>query len=177
MRPKGMDLECHVDSDFCGNWHKLTAEHDPSTAKSRTGFIITYAGCPISWSSKLQTQVALSTTQAEYVALSTSLRDAIPIMNLLNELKKQKFITNASSAKIYCKVFEDNSGALEMARVPKMRPRTKHLNVIYHWFTSFVKDGSVKLFPIESTNQKADGYTKSLPHKVFLKHRKSTLNW
>ena len=67
MRPKGMALECHVDADFCGNWHKLTPEHDLSTTKSRSGSIITYAGCPISWSSKLQTQVALSTTEAEYL--------------------------------------------------------------------------------------------------------------
>ena len=152
MRPKGMALECHVDADFCGNWHKLTAEHDPSTAKSISGFIITYAGCPISWLSKLQTQVALFTTEAEYVALSTSLRGAIPIMNLLNELKKRIFISNASSAKIYCKEFEDNSGVLEMVRVPKMQPRTKHLNMIYNWFASFVKDGSVKLFLVELAN-------------------------
>jgi len=147
-----MALECHVDADFCGNWHKLTAEHDPSTAKSISGFIITYAGCPISWLSKLQTQVALFTTEAEYVALSTSLRGAIPIMNLLNELKKRIFISNASSAKIYCKEFEDNSGVLEMVRVPKMQPRTKHLNMIYNWFASFVKDGSVKLFLVELAN-------------------------
>ena len=178
MKPQqNKELVCHVDADFCGNWHKLTAPDDASTAKSRTGFLITYAGCPVSWASKLQTQVALSTTEAEYVALSTSLRDAIPIMNLIKELNERKFITTNSETRIYCKVFEDNTGALEMARVPKMRPRTKHLNVIYHWFTSYVKSGLVKIFPIESIHQKADGYTKPLSHKVFLKHRKSTLHW
>ena len=55
---------------IAGNWNINTAEHDASTEKSRLGYIVLYAGCPIIWSSKLQTQVALSTTEAEYVSLS-----------------------------------------------------------------------------------------------------------
>jgi len=48
------NLYCHVDADFCGSWFKLTAMHDASTAKSRTSFVITYANCPVSWSSKFK---------------------------------------------------------------------------------------------------------------------------
>ena len=171
------NLHCHVDADFCGNWNKLTAMHDASTAKSRTGFVITYANCPVSWSSKLQTQVALSTTEAECIAMSSSLRDAIPIMNFLHELKTRGFINTESKTQLHCKVFEDNSGALEMARNPKMRPRTKHINVLYHWFISYIKDRSVKVYPVSSENQCADLWTKPLAHKLFVKHRKKILSW
>jgi hypothetical protein len=73
---KGFD--CYCDANFSGNWNKAFASVDPSTAKSQSGWIIFYAGCPISWASKLQSQVALSTTEAEYIAMSQSLRDVIP---------------------------------------------------------------------------------------------------
>ena len=57
-------FECYCDADFSGNWNKGGAAHYPSTAKSRSGWIIFYTGCPIVWASKLQSQVALSTTEA-----------------------------------------------------------------------------------------------------------------
>ena len=60
---------------------------DPSTAKSQSGWIISYANCPVIWCSKLQTQVALSTTEAEYIALSWALHDVIPVMSLLSEMR------------------------------------------------------------------------------------------
>ena len=54
MKPsKEKSLECFVDADFCGNWNKLTATEDASTAKSRTGYVIRFAGCPIAWGSRL----------------------------------------------------------------------------------------------------------------------------
>ena len=72
-----------VDTDICGNWDNWFASSDPSTTKSWSGWIVFYADGPVSWASKLQTQVALSTTEAEYIAMSSSLRDAIPIMHLM----------------------------------------------------------------------------------------------
>jgi hypothetical protein len=94
---------------------KDIAEHDASTAQSRTGFVILFAGCPLIWGSRLQTEIALSTTEAEYIALSTVLRETIPFINLLQELKDMNFIDNYATPKILCKAFEDNSGALELA--------------------------------------------------------------
>ena len=64
---KSFDLWC--DQDFTGNWLPKTAHVDLSTAKSRTGFVITFAGCPIAWTSKLQTEVPLSTIEAEFIAV------------------------------------------------------------------------------------------------------------
>ena len=58
-----------------------------STAKSCTGFVIAFAGCPILWTSKLQIQIALSTTEAEYISLSNSLCSTILHMNLITEIK------------------------------------------------------------------------------------------
>ena len=55
-------FECFADADYCGYWSRSFSKTDPSTDKSRSGWIITYAVCPIIWASKLQTHVATSTT-------------------------------------------------------------------------------------------------------------------
>ncbi len=80
---------------------------DPSTPKLRSGWIIFYAGCLVSWASKLQSQIALSTTEAEYIAMSQALRDVIPVMNLLQEMREQNFKVICIKPYVYCKVFED----------------------------------------------------------------------
>ena len=131
-------FECNADADYCGNWSKDFADVDPSTAKSRSGWIILYAGCPVIWASKLQTHIATSTTMAEYLSLSSALRDVIPLMELLDEFNDRKYEFISAEPKIYCKAFEENSGALEIARLPKMRPRTKAINVVYHHFREYV---------------------------------------
>ena len=73
-------FKCWMDADFAGNWYEPGATKDPMTTKSRSRWVIMYAGCPITWSSKLQTLTALSTTEAKYVVLSSALRDQILIM-------------------------------------------------------------------------------------------------
>ncbi len=122
-------FECCCDSDFSGLWNKEFTPVDPTTAKSQSGWIIFYAGCPVSWASKLQSQVALSTTEAEYIAMSQALPNVIPVMNLIQEMREQEFQVICTKPYVNCKVFEDNSGALEIARLPKLRTRTKHINV------------------------------------------------
>ena len=104
--PNQNSFECYVDADFCGNWDQDTAEDDPTTAKLRTGYVIKYAGCPIVWQSKLKMEVALSTTEAEYIALSTALRDVTSLMYLLEEAAVQG-IPNVAT--VHCRVFVDNS--------------------------------------------------------------------
>ena len=116
-------FEVYADANFSGSWIRSEAELDPTTTKSRTGFIIKYTDCILTWRSKLQTTIALSSTEAEYVSLSQAMREAIPIMGLLDELADKKIIPNEDKTKVQCKVFEDNLGAIELARLPKMRPR------------------------------------------------------
>ena len=113
---KEKSLECFVDADFCGNWNKLASSKDTSIAKSRTGYLIRSAGCPIVWGAKLQTQIAVSTSETEYIALSTAMREVIPIINIIQELRERKFIEANSTTDFHCKVFQDNSGALELAK-------------------------------------------------------------
>jgi len=164
-------FENYVDADFSGLWNRHHAETDPSTAKSRSGWIIFYAGCPIMWSSKIQGMVALSTTEAEYIALSQSLRDVLPMMELVEEIKARGFNVLCTEPFVYCKTFEDNSGALELARLPKLRPRSKHINTCYHHFREFARKGLLKFYPISTTSQIADVLTKNLPYNDFMKHR------
>ena len=80
--------------------------------------MVFYAACPVIWASKLQSQVALSTTEAEYKAMSMALREVIPLMELIKEMGEHKFDIVNTQPYVYCKVFEDNSGALELARLP-----------------------------------------------------------
>ncbi len=163
-------FECYCDASFSGNWNKAFAAVDPSTANSQSIWIIFYAGCPVSWASKLQLQVALSTTEAEYIAMSQSLCDVIPVMNLLQEMREQEFQVVCTKPHMYCKVFEDNSGALELARLPKLCPRTKHINVCYHHFYEHVRKGLIKIFPIDTKEQIADALTKALAQNDFQPH-------
>jgi len=77
----------YVDADFAGNWDpQETQDHD--TTRSRHGYILMYAGCPITWKSQLQGEITLSSTELEYTGLSYALREAIPVMELLKEMKK-----------------------------------------------------------------------------------------
>ncbi len=75
-------IEVYVDADFAGGWDP----GDPlNTDKvySRTGYIIQYAGCPIYWQTKLQTEIALSAAEAKYIVLSQALRETLPMTNLM----------------------------------------------------------------------------------------------
>ena len=119
-------FEVYADADFCGNWHHPTAGDEPSTTKSQTGYSIMYTGCPIIWCSKLQTQIALFTTEAGYITLPQSLQDMIPMMQLLIEIKSNGFYTHSTVPEFHCKASKDNSSALEIESTPKMRPRTMH---------------------------------------------------
>jgi hypothetical protein len=177
INPKDPILECYADADFSGNWRRDIAEKDKTTAQSRTGFVILFAGCPLFWGSRLQTEIALSTTEAEYIALSTALRETIPLINLLQELKDMKFIDDFQVPKVLCKAFEDNSGALELAQTPKMRPRTKHINIKYHHFRSYVDAKIITLQKVTTDMQLADIFTKPLSYSLFQKLRTTLLGW
>jgi hypothetical protein len=73
---------------------------------------------------------------------------------------------------VYCKAFEDNSGALELAKAPKMRPRTKHINFVFHHFRDFFRRGLIVIYHVGTLDQLADVFTKSLSYLLFEKHRK-----
>jgi hypothetical protein len=78
---------------------------------------------------------------------------------------------------VYCKAFEDNSGALELAKAQRMTPRSKHINIVYHHFREHVRDGTIQLYAISTINQLADICTKPLAQNIFLPLRKAIMGW
>ena len=147
-----------------------------SSVLSRTGYVIFLSNCPILWVSKLQTEIALSTTEAEYIALSQSMRDLLPLREILKELSKIldfKITTPIT----HSTVFEDNNGALELANQPKYRPRTKHISIKYHHFRDQVIKGQVRIMAINTKDQRADIMTKPKEKQGFEQLRFSINGW
>jgi hypothetical protein len=165
-----------VDADFSGNWDPKESQ-DRDTARSRHGYILMYAGCAVLWKAQMQTEIALSSTESEYTGLSYGLRDTIPIMELLKELKKKKFPIRSTVPNVHCKVFEDNSDALEMATVHKSRPHTKHLNVKLHHFRDYVTRKEISINPIDTTMQLADYLTKAGNWLTLSRLRPVVMRW
>jgi hypothetical protein len=184
-RDKGMiikpdpsrSLEVFADADFCGLYNPNTALYDPVTAKSRTGYVIKYMGCPIVWASTLQTETALSTCESEYISCSEALRAAIPLMRLLKEASEHGIPVTSTKAKVLCNLFCDNQSACELIRLPKVRPRTKHINSKLHHFREHVANGSITVQYIPTQEQEADIATKPLALPLFSKFRASILGW
>ncbi|KAL7464856.1 hypothetical protein ACHAXS_005184 [Conticribra weissflogii] len=168
-------LECYVDANFAGGWASGETEN-PESVLSRTGYVIMYAGCPITWCSKLQTEIALSTTEAEYIALSQAMREVIPFLNLMKEICDVLPIEN-SSPKFFCQVWEDNRSCIKVAESPKFTHRTKHISLKYHHFRQFVANGTIKINPIDTREQVADIFTKPLDEKQFTYLRKKLCGW
>ena len=110
--------------------------------------------------------------EAEYIFMSMALQDVILLMELINEMRNQKFEVKCQQPYVYCKVFEDYSGALELAPLPRLQPRTKHINVCYHHFREHVRRGLIKIFPVDTRDQIADALTKALAQNAFVHHHK-----
>ena len=108
---KKLVVDCYADADFAGLWGHENP-HDPICARSRTGFVITFANFPLLWVSKLQTEISLSTLHSEYVELSHSVRALIPLKIIIKELidnlgidsEKLKFVSRST-------IYEENNGA------------------------------------------------------------------
>ena len=172
-----MRLDCYVDADYAGLWHHED-DQDPVCVKSRTGYVITFGQTPVTWSSKLQTEISLSTLEAEYIALSSILRELIPLRRLLEEIGECLALEFCNPSMMHSQVFEDNNGALVLADIPKMTPRTKHIAVKYHWFRENIGEKfGIILKKIESENQKADILTKGLALEVFRRIRMLLMGW
>jgi hypothetical protein len=174
---EAMELDMYVDADFAGLWN-YEDDQDPVCVKSRTGYTITLGGCPVTWTSKLQTEIALSTLESEYIALSSGMRDLIPMRRLLQEVGTMMKLDFAQPALVHSTIFEDNNGALGLAQAPKMTPRTKHIGIKYHWFKSHIgPEEGIVLKKVESEFQKADIFTKGLVQEKFESARKLLMGW
>ena len=117
-------------------------------------------GGPISWLSKKQAVVALSTSEAEYVALSSATQEAVWLRKLLiSDLQ----VTSPEPTML----MEDNQGAISIAKNPVAHSRTKHISIRYHYIREAVQEGIVNLCYCPTEQMIADLLTKPLPKERF----------
>ena len=177
MQPKyKLSVDCYVDADFAGLYGSEDSQNS-ICAKSRTGYVLLLADCPLMWVSKLQSEIASSTMESEYIALSQAMRDLIPIRRLLQLICDTVLLSQSNNARMYSSVFEDNNGALTLARAPRITPRTKHYAIKYHFFRENVIQGDIKLYKVESSKQRADIFTKGLVQQIHETIRKLLMGW
>ena len=120
-------------------------------------------GCPISWTSKLQTEIALFTIEAEYITLSQAMKELRPQRELLQEIVDKMKLAYTQALILHSSVFKDNNGALQLAQSPKVSPITRNIAVKYKFFRSNIgEDKGILLTRIESNYQIADMFTKGL---------------
>lgn len=132
---------------------------DRDSRRSTTGYVFHLGGGAISWASRLQPTVALSTAEAELMAACGATQEAIYQRQLLEDMSYGQ----AGATTIY----EDNTGAIALSENPALHQRTKHIDIKYHFIREHVEQGEVKLVHIASEHQLADLLTKPLArHKV-----------
>ena len=95
---------------------------------SRTGYVIKYADFPVLRYSKLQSEIALNTTETEYIALSQSMIKVIPFINLLQEINKI-FNLNLNEPNFHCKAFEDNNNCIVITTSNRFFPKTTYIAI------------------------------------------------
>lgn len=177
---EALEIELFVDADFAG-LHGYEDPEDPISVKSRTGYVICIAKCPVLWVSRLQTETALSTMMAEYIALSTAMRDLIPFKRIAEEVCSHMGLSDDKIAVIRTTtvVHEDNNGAMILARLPPGRstPTSKFFNVKYHWFREQLNPLQIKIVKVASDEQLGDIFTKGLRKDKFIEMRFKLCGW
>ena len=136
------------------------------------------AGCPIVWRSKLISEICLSTMESEYISLSKSCRDLLPIHDVVKEVGATFGLSEGKLMNIKSTIWEDNQAALKLANLelPYMTNRSKHIAIKYHWFRSFV-GSKWSVEPINTKNQLANIFTKGLPQPQFEALRYKIMGW
>lgn len=135
----------YCDSDFAS---------DIDERKSTSGYVFKMHGGSISWCSKKQPTVALSTTEAEYMSLSLSMQEGLWLQNLQKELQP-----NSPKMHIFC----DSQSAIHLASTNSYHSRTKHIDVKHHYIRNIINDGKIILEYIPTEQMVADALTKPLP--------------
>jgi hypothetical protein len=142
----GTNLIGYTDSDWCGS---------PDDSKSTSGYIFMLAGAAVSWKSKKQSLVALSSTEAEYVAATEAAKEAIWLRGLLEELG----YAQEKPTPLFC----DNTSAIALVENPVLHDRTKHIKRKMHFVRDAAIQGEIELKFCGTEDQLADVLTKGLP--------------
>lgn len=143
------ELVGYVDSDYAGDLDKR---------RSLTGYVFTIGGCAVSWKATLQSTVALSTTEAEYMAIAEACKEATWLRGLYTEL-----CGDTSCITIFC----DSQSAICLTKDQMFHERTKHIDVRYHYIRDVIAKGDVKVCKISTHDNPADMLTKPVPITKF----------
>ena len=149
-----------------------------------------FCGCPVSWASKLQSEIALSTTESEYIALSSATRELLPLRRVLNDILQYTFIhlpstTNdtISSSTFHSvlppsQIFEDNNAYIVLATSEgNFKPCTKHISLKFHHFKDQIVNGTLQVIKVDSAQNWADIFTKPLGRIKFEDLRRLLMGW
>lgn len=147
---KNFSLVGYSDADWAG---------DINSRKSTSGYLFRIGDATVSWRSKKQAVIALSSTEAEYIALSSAAQEAIWLRRLLDSIH--------CTQKSGTVVFEDNQGAIALSSNPNNHPRTKHIDIKYHYTRELVQNGVIRLIYCPTNDMLADMFTKGLDRIKF----------
>jgi len=136
---------------------------DPGDRKSTSGYIFQISGASVSWRSKKQTCVALSTAEAEYIALASAAQEAAWIRQLTTDMR-----SGPTGATV---IFEDNQSAISMVKNPQYHGRAKHIDIKYHLIRDLFGSEVIELEYCRSVDMIADMLTKGLPRERFTELR------
>ena len=150
----GENLMGFSDSDWAG---------DSNSWRSVSGYAFILCGATISWSAKKQPTIALSSTEAEYMAMTHARKEAIFLEHLFGEVRIPFSIPMT--------LLIDNQSAIALAENPIFHARTKHIDARHHWVHEKVEDGIIELEYIPMADQTADIFTKPLDSVKFEKFR------
>ena len=139
------EMKTYCDADYGG---------EVDTRKSTTGYILVLNGGAISWNSRLQPTVAVSSCEAEYMAAASVTKELLWYMKLLAEVRP-----NINISKVYC----DNQGTINILKHPVMHSRSKHIDIIHKFVRERVSRGEITFEYISTTDMIADCLTKALP--------------
>ena len=143
----------YVNTDYAG---------DLNDRCSRAGHVFVQAGGPTAWGSQYQPTIALSTTEAEYMALTRVMKQILWMYAAMDEAGYPQ----PKPAILY----NDNSGAVLLMQNTKNNIKVKHIDIRYHYICKRVEDGEIEVRRIASTNNLTDMFTKQLPRVTFQKH-------
>ena len=150
------NLAGYSDADWAG---------DINDRKSTSGYVFMLSGSAISWRSKKQTSVALSTAEAEYIALSSAAQEAIWLRQLFSDLCKDYEHSVPTS------IYEDNQSTICMTKNNQSHGRSKHVDIKYHFVREQVEQQTINILYCRSEEMTADIFTKGLAINQFKKLR------
>jgi hypothetical protein len=181
IRPSDSNvINAYSDADYAG-LYGIEDPEDPTSCRSRTGFLVTLGDNPLVWSSKLQSLVAAHTMEAEYIALSEMMKQVIFLRGIHEEITTQCTALKlpAMGKTSITTIFQDNQAARILAATdpPRMTPRSKAIAVRYHWFRQYLHPDRIVMAPIASKANPSNILTKALDRVQFEAERRMILNW